>query len=88
MVLINVLKEVLFKNRERIDRMNIFDEYYDSHNLEKLSRYSNFSKKQLVIEAEYMHNTLSRILEYIDNGGEDLRHIYSEVMDGIYESRI
>lgn len=68
--------------------MNIFDEYYDSHNLEKLSRYSNFSKKQLVIEAEYMHNTLSRILEYIDNDGEDLRHIYSEVMDGIYESRI
>lgn len=41
-----------------------------------------------MIEAEYMHNTLSRILEYIDNGGEDLRHIYSEVMDGIYESRI
>ena len=68
--------------------MKIFDEYYDSHNLEELSRYSNFSKKQLVIEAEYMHNTLSRILEYIDNDGEDLRHIYSEVMDGIYESRI
>lgn len=88
MVLINVLEEVLFKNRERIDRMNIFNEYYESHNLEELSRYSNFSKKQLVIEAEYMYNTLSRILEYIDNGGEDLRYTYSEVMDGIYESRI
>ena len=88
MVLINALREVLIKKIERNDMMKIFDEYYDSHNLEELSRYSNFSKKQLVIEAEYMHNTLSRILEYIDNDGEDLRHIYSEVMDGIYESRI
>ncbi|KAA1034853.1 hypothetical protein ERX35_011240 [Macrococcus equipercicus] len=68
--------------------MNIFDEYYDSNNLEKLSQYSDFSKKQLVIEAEYMRTTLNKILNYIDNGGEDLIYIRGEVMDGIYDSRI
>lgn len=88
MGLINALKEVSLKKIERIEIMNIFDEYYDSNNLEKLSQYSDFSKKQLVIEAEYMRTTLNKILNYIDNGGEDLIYIRGEVMDGIYDSRI
>ncbi|WP_311415446.1 MULTISPECIES: hypothetical protein [Staphylococcaceae] len=68
--------------------MNIFDKYYDTHNLEKISPYSTFSKKQLVIEADYMHRSLFEILKYLDEGGEDLNYIRSKVMDGIYESRI
>ena len=34
--------------------MEIFDKYYDEHNLEERSQYSGFSKKQLVIEAEHL----------------------------------
>ena len=42
--------------------MEIFDKYYDEHNLEERSQYSGFSKKQLVIEAEHLENALSRVL--------------------------
>lgn len=70
------------------DVQDLFKEYYDSHNLEKISQYSDCSKEQLVIESEYMHNTLSKILKYIDGGGKDLDKIYAEVYDGIFESRI
>lgn len=66
----------------------LFKEYYDSHNLEKNSQYSDCSKEQLVIEAEYMNDCLHTILKYIDGGGTDINRIYGEVMDGIYESRI
>lgn len=34
--------------------MDIFKEYYDNHNLDENSQYSDFSKEQLVIESEYM----------------------------------
>ncbi|MBF7140626.1 hypothetical protein ITQ84_09805 [Pediococcus pentosaceus] len=40
--------------------MSIFDEYYDEHNL---GEYSDMSKKELVIEAEYLHNSLYNILK-------------------------
>lgn len=70
-----------------INGNDLFEEYYDNHNLDK-SQYSDFSKKHLVIEAEYMGNTLHRILKYLDDGGTDLDVIRAEVMDGIYESRI
>lgn len=49
--------------------MSIFDEYYDEHNLVE---YSDMSKKELVIEAEYLHNSLYNILKYVDNGGTDI----------------
>ena len=52
------------------------------------SLYSDMSKKQLVIEAEYMNNSLHGILGYIENGGTDLSVVKGKVMDGIYESRI
>ncbi|EHM36770.1 TPA: hypothetical protein ACY4E2_002749 [Enterococcus faecium 1,230,933] len=68
--------------------MEIFDEYYDSHNLNENSQYSDFSKKHLVIEAEYMHSALCKVLKYLNEGGTDLDIIRAEVMDGIYESRI
>ena len=67
---------------------DLFEEYYDNHNLDKNSQYSVMSKKQLVIEAEYMNSSLHEILKYIENGGTDLDIIKVEVMDGIYESRI
>lgn len=66
----------------------LFKEYYDNNNLKKNSQYSDCSKEQLVIEAEYMNNTLYRILKYINDGGTDINEIEAEVMDGIYESRI
>ncbi|MEC5141664.1 hypothetical protein [Pediococcus pentosaceus] len=65
--------------------MSIFDEYYDEHNLDE---YSDMSKKELVIEAEYLHNSLYNILKYVDNGGTDIDVIKAEVYDGFYESRI
>jgi hypothetical protein len=49
--------------------LSIFDEYYDEHNL---GEYSDMSKKELVIEAEYLHNSLYNILKYVDNGGTDI----------------
>lgn len=66
----------------------LFKEYYDSHNLEKNSQYSDCSKEQLVIEAEYMHNVLTNVLSYLEEDGSDLNVIRSMVMDGLYESRI
>lgn len=68
--------------------MEIFDKYYEEHNLEVESRYSDFSKEQLVIEAEYLENALSRILVYLENDGDNLDFIHAEVIDGLYESRI
>ena len=66
----------------------LFKEYYDSHNLEKNSQYSDCSKEQLVIEADYMHNVLTNVLSYLEEDGSDLNVIRSMVMDGLYESRI
>lgn len=66
---------------------DLFEEYYDNHNLDK-SQYSDFSKKRLVIEAEHMGSALHKILKYLDDGGTDLNKIHAEVYDGIYESRI
>lgn len=68
--------------------MDIFDEYYDNHNLGERSRYSEFNKKYLVIEAEHLHDSLWEILQYLNKGGTDLDVIRGEVMDGLYESRI
>lgn len=68
--------------------MEIFDEYFDEHNLSENSQYSDFSKKSLVVEAEHLLSALLRILNYLDDEGEDLDVIRGEVMDGIYESRI
>lgn len=70
------------------DVQDLFKEYYDSCNLEKNSQYADFSKEQLVIEAEYMNNRLHDILKYLENGGTDLNVVKGKVMDGIYESRI
>ena len=67
---------------------HLFDEYYDEHDLDENSLYSDMSKKQLVIEADYMNNSLHDILKYIENGGADLNVLKGKVMDGIYESRI
>lgn len=67
--------------------MKIFDEHYDNNGFDK-SQYNDFSKKYLVIEAEYMHDALWSILKYLNSGGTDLDVIRAEVMDGIYESRI
>ena len=71
-----------------IKENDLFDEYYDKHNLDKNSSYSSLSKKHLVIEAEYLNSSLCSILNYIEQGGTDLDVIRAEVIDGIYESRI
>jgi hypothetical protein len=68
--------------------MGLFEDYYDEHDLDKNSEYSHMSKKELVIEAEYLHNYLWNILKYVDNGGTDMDVVKAEVYDGIYESRI
>lgn len=68
--------------------MDLFEEYYDKHVLDKNSAYGELSRKQVVIEADYLHDSLTRILKYLDNGGTDLSVIKAEAMDGIYESRI
>lgn len=68
--------------------MGLIEDYYDEHDLDKNSEYSHMSKKELVIEAEYLHNSLWNILKYVDNGGTDMDVVKAEVYDGIYESRI
>lgn len=68
--------------------MGLFEDYYDEHDLDKNSEYSHMSKKELVIEAEYLHNSLWNILKHVDNGGTDMDVVKAEVYDGIYESRI
>ncbi|WP_455387344.1 hypothetical protein [Lactiplantibacillus pentosus] len=68
--------------------MGLFEDYYDEHDLDKNSEYSHMSKKELVIEAEYLYNSLWNILKYVDNGGTDMDVVKAEVYDGIYESRI
>ncbi|WP_239741100.1 hypothetical protein [Mammaliicoccus sp. M-M45] len=73
---------------DNVDIKDLFEEYYDNHNLDENSQYSDMSKKELVIEAEHLHNSLWNILKYVDNGGTDIAYIKAEVYDGIYESRI
>jgi hypothetical protein len=68
--------------------MDIFEEYYDEHNLDENSDFSHLSKKHLVIEVDYMHNVLTNVLSYLEEDGSDLNVIRSMVMDGLYESRI
>lgn len=68
--------------------MGLFEEYYDEHNLDENSQYSDMSRKELVIEVEHLHNSLWNILKYVDNGGTDIDVVKAEVYDGIYESRI
>lgn len=68
--------------------MDLFEKYYDDNNLEEKSQYSQFNRKQLVIEANYMHNVLTNVLSYLEEDGSDLNVIRSMVMDGLYESRI
>ena len=63
--------------------MGLFEDYYDEHDLDKNSEYSHMSKKELVIEVEYLHNSLWNILKYTD-----IDVVKAEVYDGIYESRI
>lgn len=46
--------------------MGLFEDYYDEHGLDKNSEYSHMSKKELVIEAEYLHNSLWNIVEYFE----------------------
>lgn len=46
--------------------MDIFEEYYDEHNLDENSDFSHLSKKHLVIEVDYLHNTLVDILKYLE----------------------
>lgn len=68
--------------------MGIYEKFYDEHNLGETSQYADYSKKDLVVEAEYLESALYNILEYMDNGGTDLDVIHAEVFDAIYESRI
>ena len=45
--------------------MDLFEKYYDDNNLEEKSQYSRFNRKQLVIEADYMHDVLTNVLSYL-----------------------
>lgn len=71
-----------------MDVEDLFKKYYIEHGLAKNSQYSDYSKEQLVIEVEYLHNSLRKVLKYLNDGGTDVDEIYAVVMDGIYESRI
>ena len=58
--------------------MDLFEKYYDDNNLEEKSQYSQFNRKQLVIEADYMHNVLTNVLSYLEEDGSDLeRHSFN-----------
>ena len=67
---------------------DIFEEFYDEHNLDKNSNFGHMTRKQAIIEADYMHKALVEILSYLQDGGEDLGKVRAIAYDGIYESRI
>lgn len=82
---------VLMTVKEVLDVKSVhelFKEAYEEANYEENSRYSNCSREELVIEAEYLYQRLVNIIEYLDQGGTDIDVIRFEVMDGLYESRI
>lgn len=70
------------------DVHELFKEAYEKANLEETSQYSDCCREELVIEAEYLNQTLVNILKYLDNGGTNLESIREKIMDGLYESRI
>jgi hypothetical protein len=67
---------------------DIFEEYYDEHDLDKNSNFGHMTRKQAIIEADYMHKALVEILSYLQDDGEDLGKVRAIAYDGIYESRI
>ena len=70
------------------DVHELFKEYYEKRGLEQKSIFSQYSKEELIIEAEHLRHSLANLLEYLDDGGTDLQIIYGKVMDGLYENRI
>lgn len=70
------------------DNHELFKEYYEKNGLEQNSIFSKYSKEELIIEADHLRHSLVNLLEYLDDGGTDLKIIYGKVMDGLYESRI
>lgn len=67
---------------------NIFEEFYDEHDFDNNSNFGHMTRKQAIIEADYMHKALVEILSYLQDGGEDLGKVRAIAYDGIYESRI
>lgn len=67
---------------------DIFEEYYDEHDFDNTSNFGYMTRKQAIIEADYMHKALVEILSYLQDGGEDLGKVRAIAYDGIYESRI
>lgn len=66
----------------------LYERFYDEHNLDENSDFGHLTRKQAIIEADYLNATLCEILEYIDDGGTDLAKIKAIAYDGLYESRI
>lgn len=67
---------------------DIFEQFYDEHNLDENSDFGHYTRKQAIIEADYLHATLCEILEYLQDGGTDLAKIKAIAYDGLFESRI
>lgn len=67
---------------------DLFEQFYDEHNLDENSDFGHLTRKQAIIEADYLNATLVEILEYIDNGETNIDEIKAIALDGLFESRI
>lgn len=67
---------------------DLFEQFYDDHNLDENSDFGHLTRKQAIIEADYLNSALCEILEYLQDGGTDLAKIKAIAYDGLYESRI
>ncbi|MDM8279132.1 hypothetical protein QUW35_00280 [Ligilactobacillus agilis] len=52
------------------------------------SIYSNYSKKDLVIEVEHLHSYLDRLYNLLEHKNVSLAEVKAIVMDALYESRV
>lgn len=75
-------EDIFEKTRE------LYEQFYDANNLDESSDFGHLTRKQAIIEADYLNATLCEILEYIDNGGADVARIKEIALDGLFESRI
>ena len=75
-------EDIFEKTRE------LYERFYDEHNLDENSDFGHYTRKQAIIEADCLNSTLCEILEYIDNGGKDISKINGIALDGLFESRI
>ena len=57
----------------------LYERFYDEHNLDENSDFGHYTRKQAIIEADCLNSTLCEILEYYNlRGTQDVDAFYQE----------